>query len=272
MNGGRSAFRVLCGLAALAALALIGSNVAVILLRGAKSLPEALTQPETLFALGTSLKTASISTVLCFVLAVPTAYLLTRTEFPGRAAVEMLLELTMSLPYIVLGVSLLILFSSPAGKALKAAGLPVVFSQNGIVLAQLTVNLPFAVQLASTAFRRADRKLEYVAGLLGAGEARRFFYHSAPPVSSQSGRGAGAGLVPGAGGIRRDPDAGGRDPDEDRDAARKHLSECECQRSGWCAGQRVPAAGHLGGVAGGGLPFYPCGQKVGALCVNRYCS
>ena len=122
MNSGRSAFRVLCGLAALAALALIGSNVTVILLRGAKSLPEALTQPETLFALGTSLKTASISTVLCFVLAVPTAYLLTRTEFSGRAAVEMLLELTMSLPYIVLGVSLLILFSSPAGKALKAAG------------------------------------------------------------------------------------------------------------------------------------------------------
>ena len=175
MNSGRSVFRLLCGLAALAALAMIGSNVAVILVRGAKSLPEALTQPETLFALVTSLKTASISTVLCFVLAVPTAYLLTRTEFPGRAAVEMLLELTLSLPYIVLGVSLLILFSSPAGKALKAAGLPVVFSQNGIVLAQLTVNLPFAVQLASTAFRRADRKLEYVAGLLGAGEARRFF-------------------------------------------------------------------------------------------------
>lgn len=175
MNSGRSVFRLLCGLAALAALALIGSNVAVILVRGAKNLPEALTQPETLFALVTSLKTASISTVLCFVLAVPTAYLLTRTEFPGRAAVEMLLELTLSLPYIVLGVSLLILFSSPAGKALKEAGLPVVFSQNGIVLAQLTVNLPFAVQLASTAFRRADRKLEYVAGLLGAGEARRFF-------------------------------------------------------------------------------------------------
>lgn len=122
MNGERSVFRLVCGLAALAALVLIGSNVAVILVRGAKSLPEALTQPETLFALATSLQTASLSTALCFVLAVPAAYLLTRTEFPGRGAVEVLLELTLSLPYIVLGVSLLILFSSPVGKALKAAG------------------------------------------------------------------------------------------------------------------------------------------------------
>ena len=61
------------------------------------------------------------------------------------------------------------------GSGTGSAGLPVVFSRNGIVIAQLTVNLPFAVQLVSTAFRRADRKLEYVAGLLGAGEARRFF-------------------------------------------------------------------------------------------------
>ena len=61
------------------------------------------------------------------------------------------------------------------GSGTGSVGLPVVFSRNGIVIAQLTVNLPFVVQLVSTAFRRADRKLEYVAGLLGAGEAQRFF-------------------------------------------------------------------------------------------------
>lgn len=80
----------------------------------------------------------------------------------------------MSLPYIVLGVSLLILFSSPAGKWLKGTGIPVVFSPNGIVVAQLLVNLPFATRLCITAFREEDPKLEQVAGLLGATPFRQF--------------------------------------------------------------------------------------------------
>ena len=168
-------FGLVCALLTLAALLLVGSNIAVIVIRGVKSLPGCITEPETLFALGLSVKSACISTVLCFLLAVPTAYTLTRTRIPGRRVMETILELTMSLPYIVLGLSLLILFSSPAGKWLKNAGFPVVFSQNGVVMAQLVVNLPFAVKLSAAAFQGVDRKLECVAGLLGASPARQFF-------------------------------------------------------------------------------------------------
>ena len=168
-------FPLVCGLMTLAALALVGSNVAVIAVRGLKSLPACLVQPEVRFALGLSVKSACVSTVLCFLLAAPTAYTLTRTALPGRRAAEMVLELTMSLPYIVLGLSMLVLFSSPAGKWLKEAGFPVVFHQNGVILAQLVVNLPFAVRLCAAAFRGVDRKLECTAGLLGASPAQQFF-------------------------------------------------------------------------------------------------
>ncbi|RHR06811.1 ABC transporter permease subunit [Pseudoflavonifractor sp. AF19-9AC] len=167
-------FPLFCALLALTALGLVGSNVAVIAVRGFHSLPACLTQPEVRFALGLSVKSACISTALCFLLAIPTAYTLTRSVFPGRRAAEIVLELTMSLPYIVLGLSMLILFSSPAGKWLKEAGFPVVFHQNGVILAQLIVNLPFAVRLCSAAFQGADRKLECVAGLLGASPAQQF--------------------------------------------------------------------------------------------------
>lgn len=168
-------FHLICGALTLCALLLIGSNIGVIIIRGTKSFPECISRPETLFAFGLSVRTACISTLLCFLLAVPTSYLLTQTSFPGCRIMEILLELTISLPYIVLGLSLLILFSSPTGKWLKSAGLPVVFSQNGIIIAQLTVNLPFAVKLISSAFRDVDPKLSYVAGLLGAGPFQRFF-------------------------------------------------------------------------------------------------
>ena len=168
-------FILICSLLALLTLLFVGCNLLIIAIRGIKSLPVHLFSAETVFAVRLSVCSACISTVLCFVLAIPTAYILTRESIPMRAVVELILELTMSLPYIVLGLSLLLLFSSSFGKSLKAAGFPVVFSRNGIILAQLAVNLPFAIKLSSTALREVDGKLEHVAGLLGASDGQRFF-------------------------------------------------------------------------------------------------
>ena len=86
----------------------------------------------------------------------------------------------MSLPNIVLGLSMLILFSTVLGDGLKDLGISVIFHQNGIILAQLIVNLPFAIKLTVTAFQEVDSKLEKVAGLLGAGPAGRFFRVTLP--------------------------------------------------------------------------------------------
>ena len=80
--------------------------------------------------------------MLCLVLALPTAYALSRTNMPFKRVAEVLMELTLSLPDILLGFALLLIFSSPFGKALKEAGLAVVFEPAGIVFAQLIVNLP----------------------------------------------------------------------------------------------------------------------------------
>ncbi len=168
-------FVILCIVALLLTFLLMGRVLLVIVFRGIGALPAHLASRQTLFALGLSVKSASISSVFCFILAVPTAYTLARVHLPLRGAVEAVLELTMSLPYIVLGLSLLILFSSPAGKTLSAAGFPVVFDQNGIIIAQLVVNLPFAIKLVTTAFQGVDRKLETVAGLLGASTGMQFF-------------------------------------------------------------------------------------------------
>ncbi|MET0018221.1 ABC transporter permease subunit [Oscillibacter sp.] len=168
-------FQSACMLLTLLTILFIGGNIAVIAFRGIRSLPECLHQPETLFAVYLSIKSACISSILCFLLSIAVSYVLTKTRFFCREAIEILLELTMSLPNIVLGLSMLILFSSPLGKALKSAGFPVVFNSSGIILAQLVVNLPFAVKLTSTAFRGVDQKLERVAGLLGATQGKCFF-------------------------------------------------------------------------------------------------
>ncbi len=88
------------------------------------------------FSLKLSFFTAVISTGIVFFLALPTVYTLTRTRFPLKRVVEILMELTLSLPFILLGLSLLVLFSSDFGKWMKEAGIQVIFSPLGIIAAQ----------------------------------------------------------------------------------------------------------------------------------------
>ena len=149
-------------------LLLIGSAIFAIVAGGISHFGEAISSEEVLFSLRMSVTTSSISTVICLLLSLPTAYALSHVAFPGKRLAEILMELTLSLPYILLGFALLLIFSSPLGKALKEAGFAVVFSPAGIVFAQMIVNLPFAIRMMRTAFAGVNLRVEFVAQTLGA--------------------------------------------------------------------------------------------------------
>ena len=164
----RDFFSIACMVVAAFVLIFIGSAILSIVAGGLAHFNEAITSEEVLFSLRMSVVTSCISTVLCLALALPTAYALTRTNMPCKRVAEVLMELTLSLPYILLGFALLLIFSSPFGKALKDIGLAVVFQPAGIVLAQLIVNLPFAIRMIKTAFLDVNPRMEFVAKTLGA--------------------------------------------------------------------------------------------------------
>ncbi|WP_417757507.1 ABC transporter permease [Senegalimassilia anaerobia] len=149
-------------------LLFIGSAIFAIVAGGISHFGEAISSEEVLFSLRMSVTTSSISTVICLLLSLPTAYALSHVAFPGKRLAEILMELTLSLPYILLGFALLLIFSSPLGKALKEAGFAVVFSPAGIVFAQMIVNLPFAIRMMRTAFAGVNPRVEFVAQTLGA--------------------------------------------------------------------------------------------------------
>jgi molybdate transport system permease protein len=96
----------------------------------------------------------SVRLGLCtVVLLVPLAFVLARWlafgRFRGRGFVEALVALPLILPPTVLGYYLLVAFgrASPLGATFESAfGHPLVFSFEGLLLASLLVNLPFAVQ------------------------------------------------------------------------------------------------------------------------------
>lgn len=146
-----------------------------IIIGGTPYLKEAFYSQEVRFSIRLSIFTASISTCFCVLLSVPCAYALTRTALPFKKIIQVILELPLSLPYLVLGLCLLIVFSSEFGKALRSIGFKVVFDRNGIIMAQLLVNLPFAIRLVRTAMSEIDPRLEFIAGTLGASPWKRFY-------------------------------------------------------------------------------------------------
>ena len=162
------AFTVVSTLAACVAIVFIGSAILAILLGGITHFGEAVTSQEVLFALRLSFVTSTISTAICLVIALPASYAFTHFKLPGKRVIEVLLELTLSLPYILLGFALLLIFSSPFGKALKECGLAIVFQPAGIVFAQLIVNLPFTLRMVRTALMQVNPRVEFVAKTLGA--------------------------------------------------------------------------------------------------------
>ena len=170
----RDLFPIVCIVIACVPLLFICSAILTIIAGGVTHVGEAVTSAEVLFSLRMSVVTSTISTTLCLLLALPTAYALTRTSMPFNRAAETLMQLTLSLPYILLGFALLLMFSSPAGKALKDIGFAVVFQPVGIVFAQLIVNLPFSIRMVRTAFGDVNPRMEFVAKTLGASSFETF--------------------------------------------------------------------------------------------------
>ena len=134
------------------------------------SFVDLVTSESALTALGLSLRTSAISTVLCVLLGVPMAVVLARTSFPGQGVVRSLVLLPMVLPPVVGGIALLYTFGRRGllGHQLDALGVQVAFSTIAVVLAQTFVSLPFLVVSLEGALRSAGQRYEVVAASLGA--------------------------------------------------------------------------------------------------------
>ncbi|MGQ4268273.1 ABC transporter permease [Nocardiopsis changdeensis] len=152
-----------------------------------------VTEPEVLAALWLSLSTATVATALCLVLGVPLAWLLARTDFPGRRIVRALVTVPLVIPPVVGGVALLLVLGRNGllGRYLDAwFGITIPFTSAAVVLAQVFVAMPFLVISVEGALRGADRRYEEAAATLGAGRVTVFTRVTLPMVLPGIGAGA----------------------------------------------------------------------------------
>ncbi|HXW96451.1 MAG TPA: ABC transporter permease [Gemmatimonadales bacterium] len=124
-----------------------------------------------------SVKTSVAATLLCLVLGLPMAYLLATRRFPGKRAVEVLMDLPMVIPPTVAGFALLMAFGRAGllGRTLSTFGITLPFSTAGVVVAQVFMAVPFLVGAARAGFEAVDRRYLDAAATLRAGEFTTFW-------------------------------------------------------------------------------------------------
>jgi molybdate transport system permease protein len=151
-----------------------------------RSVPRQLGSAEVWEALRLSLLCASAATAVSLLLGVPLAWVLARTDFPGRGLVRALVTLPLVLPPVVGGVALLLVLGRTGlvGRRLDDAfGITLPFTTAGVVVAEAFVAMPFLVISVEGALRAADPRYEEAAATLGASRLTAFRRVTLPLVA-----------------------------------------------------------------------------------------
>ncbi|MGH3562083.1 MAG: ABC transporter permease, partial [Mycobacterium sp.] len=123
----------------------------------------AVTAPQARSALLLTAGMALLAAVIDIVTGIALAWVLTRDDFPGRRAVNAVIDLPFALPTIVASLVMLALYgpASPVGLHLQHTGW-------GVGLALAFVTLPFVVRAVQPVLLEIDREVEEAAASLGA--------------------------------------------------------------------------------------------------------
>lgn len=139
---------------------------------------------DTLFSIKLSLWTSLLTTALAILIAIPAGYLLSRHKFRGKAIVDIIIDLPIVLPPLIIGMCLLVFFSTTAGRFIEDNIIRFVFSVPGIVLAQFSISASFALYALREAYDSIDPRYEDAARTLGCSKVQAFRKITLPLVKT----------------------------------------------------------------------------------------
>lgn len=123
-------------------------------------------------SIGTSLIAAVINSVFGFIV----AWTLSRYEFPGKGALDALVDLPFALPTSVAGITLTSIYAQNGviGRLFVPFGIKIAFAPLGIVVALTFIGLPFVVRTVQPVLQDLEAELEEAAATLGASRLQTF--------------------------------------------------------------------------------------------------
>lgn len=137
-----------------------------------EALFRAMAHPVALAALWLSLKVALVLSLLNAAMGTLIAFVLVRYPFPGRRALDLIIDLPVAIPTLVTGMMIVTLLGphTPLGRVFAIAGIRFVYATPAITLALLFVTLPLVVRSVQPVLLELDVSQEEAAFALGASE------------------------------------------------------------------------------------------------------
>jgi len=133
-----------------------------------------LSNPSLIHALKTSLTVATLSSAITVALGVLASVVIVRRRFVGKSAVSALLLSPLVIPYVVFGISLLVLFRMIDRVLAPTFGVVIGVGIHAIVIGHVVVSLPYAILTLVPRLERISVSLEEAARDLGAGTVETF--------------------------------------------------------------------------------------------------
>jgi sulfate ABC transporter permease subunit len=143
-----------------------------------------ISSPEALFSLRFTISLAAITTLINAVLGTVVATILVRHNFPMKGLVDSLVDLPLAVPAVVTGVTLLLLYGPMGllGGLVSGTRMDVSFAFPLILIAHVLLTLPLTIRAVAPTLRRLDRRQEYAARTLGAGNFHVFLCVVLPAI------------------------------------------------------------------------------------------
>ena len=145
---------------------------------------EAVTSPDGLHAFWLTIVCVGIAVPLNTVFGVACALVLVRQRFRGKAVIDSLIDLPFAVSPVVIGLALVLVYGQDGwfGGTLADAGIQIIFSTPGMVLATIFVSLPFVVREVQPVLVEIGNEQEEAASTLGASAWQTFWKVTLPAI------------------------------------------------------------------------------------------
>jgi sulfate transport system permease protein len=142
------------------------------------------TSPRALAAFGLTFGASFTAALIDTLFGVIVAWVLVRYRFPGRAALDALVDLPFAVPTAVSGIALTALYAPRGwvGRIAAELGIQTAYSRLGITLALVFVSLPFVIRTVQPVLEDIDADMEESAATLGASRLQTVFRVVLPNV------------------------------------------------------------------------------------------
>jgi sulfate transport system permease protein len=145
---------------------------------------DAVTSQEGMHAFWLTIVCVGIAVPLNTVFGVLCALVLVRHRFPGKGVINSLIDLPFAVSPVVIGLALFLVYGVNGfiGGPLADAGIKIIFSTPGLVLATVFVSLPFVVREVQPVLQEIGSDQEQAAQTLGASSWQTFWKVTLPAI------------------------------------------------------------------------------------------